>query len=488
MQNLNLFVPIPLLILMIWIVMCLARKPFHRSMDAFSRIIHNGMRLAAASVKLGERRLRERNREVLMAAGLEMAEHKVEREFDRISFAVQRDLEGFPQLQRKINEELQKLEEDYEKCGEIPQNLPDWVKVIDAIANIKPSGDRMVVNMLEEIHGTLCDHHKAAVEQHRHDISKRHGILSRMLPLWRGLQKIMAGVERSTNNLSQRSNKIDRYMDTYEKTHNQTNFAERQLSSSSLTQFFVSGLVLAITAIGAVINFNLVALPMSEMVGGASYIGPFLTSDVAGMFIVSLEIVVGVFLMDALRVTRLFSIFGSMDDNKRKFFFWVLLAMLTILATVESSLAFMRDRIATDMEALRQSLAGVEPTAVATSIIPTIGQMVLGFILPFILTCVAIPFESFVSSSRTLLGIIAVWSLRIIATLLRLMGNMGFYSGRLVVNLYDLIIFPSIWIEELLGRKLSPKPARVIESVEEERGNGQEQEIYLEEQRHAETS
>ncbi|MEJ2640153.1 MAG: hypothetical protein P8010_11295 [Desulfosarcinaceae bacterium] len=486
MQNLNLFIPIPLLILMIWMVMCLARRPFHRSMEAFGRIIYNSMRLAAASVKRGERLLRDRNREVLMAAGLEMAERKVEREFDRISFAVQRDLEGFPQLQRKINEELHKLEEDYAKCGDIPQSLPDWIKVIDAIANIQPSGDRMVVNMLEEIHDTISDQHKTAVEEHRRSVSERHRILNRMLPQWRGMQKIMSGVEKATSGLIQRSKKIDRYMDSYQKTYSQTDIAERQLSSSSLTQFFVSGLVLAVAAIGAVINFNLVALPMSEMVGGASYIGPFLTSDVAGMFIVSLEIVVGVFLMDALRVTRLFSIFGSMDDGKRRLFFWVLLVMLTILATVESSLAFMRDRIAADMEALRQSLAGVEPGMVAGSIIPTIGQMVMGFILPFILTCVAIPFESFVSSTRTLLGITAVWGLRIVATALRLMGNLGYYSGRLVINVYDFIIFPGLWMEETLSRKLSRKSVGRSETEAAEKAP--EQEIFLEEEQHAKTS
>ena len=113
MQNPDLLIPIPLLLLIVWIVLCLARKPFHRSMGSLGHIIYNAMRLAAASVKLGERRLRDRNREVLLAAGLEVAERKVEREFDRISFAVQRDLEAYPQLQRKISEDLQKLEEDY---------------------------------------------------------------------------------------------------------------------------------------------------------------------------------------------------------------------------------------------------------------------------------------------------------------------------------------------------------------------------------------
>lgn len=408
------------------------------------------MRLSSASVKLAEKRLQIRNREVLMSAGLEFAERKVEHEFDRISSVVKRDLEGYPIIQRQISEDLQQLEEDYNKCGEIPQTLPDWVKVIDAIANIKPTGDRMVVNMLEEIHRTLEEQHKTAVDQHRRNVSNRHNTLSRMMPTWRRMEKTLSGVQKAVGNLNQRSKKIDRYMDGYEKIRNRDDIAERQLSSSSLTQFFISGLVLLVAVIGAIINFNLVALPMSEMVGGASYIGAFKTSDVAGMFIVCLEIVVGVFLMDALRITRLFSIIGSMEDRKRKLIFWILFGMLTTLATVESSLAFMRDRIAADMELLRQSLAGIEASSVATSNIPTIGQMVMGFILPFILTFVAIPFESFVSSSRTVIGILASWGLRTLAFVLRLLGNLGFYFGRMVVNIYDLVIFPALWLEDII--------------------------------------
>lgn len=468
MENLLSIAPYPFLLLMIWLAMYFARKPFHRCMASMGRIIYNAMRIAATSVRLAEKRLRSRNQEVLMSSGLEMAERKVEREFDRISLAVQRDLEGYPQVQRKLSEDLLKIEEDYHSSTEIPQSLPDWVKVIDAIANIKPSGDRMVVNMLEEIHQTLVEQHKAAVERHRRDVSERHGILSRMTPFWRGVQKTMEGVGKAIADLTQRSKKIDRYMDEYEKIIGQTDLAERQLSSSSLTGFFIAGVVLAVAVIGAMINFNLVALPMSEMVGGNSYIGIFKTSDVAGMLIVSLEIVLGFFIMDALRITRLFSVIGSMEDHKRKVIFWILLAFLIILACVESSLAFMRDRIAADMEALRQTLSGAETSEVMSSKIPMIGQMIMGFILPFILTFVAIPFESFISSLRTVLGVLAAWGLRTLAFLLRLLGNLGFYTARLVVNIYDLTIFPGLWVEGVVVQRTGRVKSKASEALNKE--------------------
>jgi hypothetical protein len=471
---------VPLIVLVL-VAMYLARKPFHRTMASLGRIIYNGMRLAASSVKLAEKCLQRRNCEVLMSAGMELAERKVEREFDRIGTVVQRDLEGYPQVQRKISANLQKLEEDYKKCHAIPQTLPDWVKVIDAIANIKPSGDRMVVTMLEEIHQTLEEQHKAAVNRHRRDISNRHGILSRMLPVWRTTQKTLGGVQKTIENLNLRTKKIDRYMENYEKIRSRDDMAERQLSSSSLTQFFISGLVLAVAVVSAFVNFNLIALPMSEMVGGANYIGAFKVSDIAGMLIVSLEIVVGFFLMDTLRITRLFSIIGSMEDRKRKRIGWGLILVMTVLALVESSLALYRDQIAADMEALRQTLAGVETSDVTSSKIPMIGQMVMGFILPYVLAFVAIPFESFVSSSRTVIGIAGSWSLGALSFGLRLTGNLGFYLSRMIINVYDLIIFPALWLEGVIVKAMSKKGAEEMPSAQARDNRIKEQATLVEE-------
>jgi hypothetical protein len=457
MQNPNLIfglTPIQLLLIFpIILAMYLARSQFHQAITSLSQIIYSAMRIAAKSVKQAEKRLDKRNREVLLLAGLDEAERRMEREFDRISGAVQRDLPDYPKLQRNITEVLMKLDEDYRQCSEIPQGIAEWDKVLNAIANIKPSNDPIVTNMLEDILATLKDQHKTTLESHRKDVAERHSILTRMLPVWQSISKKLDGLAKSISELINRSEQVDHYMESYKKVKNRTDMAERQLSSSSMTQFFTSGLVLAVFAVGTVINFNLIALPMSELVGGSSTIGAFKTSDVAGMIIVCLEIVVGIFLMDALRFTRLFSVIGCLDDRKRKIFFWVLLAFLTIFAGVESSLAFMRDRIAADMEALRQSLAGIEPTTVAASKIPTIGQMILGFILPFILTTVAMPFETFVSSFRTILGLAATGFLRFLAFLLRLIGNLGFYAGRLIINIYDILIFPALWLERVIMAK-----------------------------------
>jgi hypothetical protein len=143
-----------------------------------------------------------------------------------------------------------------------------------------------------------------------------------------------------------------------------------------------------------------------------------------------------------------------MDDKMRIRMIWVTFTILSVLACVESALAFMRDQIAADMQALRQSLAAVENATVAVnSWIPTVGQMVMGFVLPFALTFVAIPLESFVQSSRTVLGVVCAAMLRWLAFFLRFLGNVGRYLGELMVNIYDLFIFPPLWVENLIKDK-----------------------------------
>jgi len=441
-----------ILIMLLSAALYLAREPFHRAIRSLSKVVYNGLRLAARSVKISETRLVERNRDVLIAEGKEDAERIIEREFERLSNAVTRDLQKYPKLHKQLADTVATLEDNYSASAESQPELPAWMPVIESISKIDHKGDAMVANILEEIHKTLEDQHKAAIDNYRSDCTRRHRILHRMMPAWRKVIKKLDTVGASVKRLSGRAASVDRYIQEYEDIRSQTDKAARKLSSSSLTQFFISGLVLAIAFGGALVNFNLIALPMSEMVGGASYIGSFKTSDVAGLVIILVELTMGLFLMESLRITRLFPIIHSMDDRMRFWMIWITLTLLATLAGVESALAFMRDRIAHDMEMLRQTLSGVDSNALPPSLIPTIGQMVMGFILPFALAFVAIPLESFISSSRTVLGICGAWGLRAAAFFLRLAGNMSLYFGKFFLDLYDVLIFPGLWLETVLRR------------------------------------
>jgi len=451
----------PALSVLIWLILLLsalyfARKPFHHAVKAFFRMFNNAMRFSASSVLLAEKRLVRRNREVLLAEGLENEERLVEREFDRINTAVTRDLQGYPGLHRKTSEIITKLEEDFKKTADVPPSLPNWINIIEAIANIKHSGDSMIANMLAEINRTLTEQHKSAIEAYRTSTAERHSLLNKMKSMWRKLQKAITDVGKTVTDLNKRAKRIDRYMDNYQQIRAQTDKSVRMLSSSFMARFFISGIFLGIALGVAILNFTLISLPMSEMIGGGSYIGPYKTSDVAALVIILVELSMGLFLMESLRITRLFPIIGSMDDKMRIRMIYITLTLLTILAGVESALAFMRDRLAADMEALRQTLIGIDEIAGTPSSIPAIGQMIMGFILPFTLAFVAIPLESFISSSRMVIGIISAGILRAIAFILRLTGSTGLYLGNFIIRIYDLAIFPTIWLEDVISSKKDP--------------------------------
>jgi hypothetical protein len=121
-----------------------------------------------------------------------------------------------------------------------------------------------------------------------------------------------------------------------------------------------------------------------------------------------------------------------------------------MLAGVEASLGYVRDHLAGDLQALQQSLADAQGGQSVSRLIPAAGQMVIAFVLPYALAFGAIPLEAFIRSGRIVLGIATACLLRWIAFGLRVSGNAVLRLGNLGVQVYDLLIFPPLWVESLL--------------------------------------
>jgi hypothetical protein len=447
----------------------LARNPAHALIRSAGRAIYVACRLFAASLRHLETNLQRRNKEVVLSLGQEASERAIEREFHRVNAVVTRDLSAYPALHRQISDTIDKIEEDYQAATDAPPLPPAWLKAVDSIASIPRTGDTTICDILDNIGKTLENAHQETQKAYRKSTLERHKLLGAMQPRWRNLGRSLIRVKDTIDGLEERSVEIDRQMKAYETIRNGEDTIARTLSSSSLTQFFISTLVLVIAVFGGLINFQLIAMPMSEMVGGTSYIGPMKTSDIAALVIIMVEIAMGLFLMESLRITHLFPIIGSMDDTMRKRMVVITFSILAILATVEASLAYMRDLLALDREALTQSLAGTGIIAEAEfRWIPSLGQMIMGFILPFALAFVAIPLESFIHSLRTVLGMIALTLIHAVAFTARLIGGTARQISVMLVSLYDLFIMLPLGIERLVANtiKSRQKPEFAEESVE----------------------
>jgi hypothetical protein len=442
---------------LLWFVIAMpflyaARAPVHGLLRSLGALAGGPLRLAARSLLATARELRERNRAVLLAQGREESEERIAREFERVAALVKRDLEGYPALQRRLLDEITRVEEDYRKCGEVPPPPPEWVEAVAAVAKIKPNGNELVQHLLEEINVSIKAIHDKALAEYRRSYQARHRILDGFMPFWRSLDKTLAQADRKMTSLADRAAAIDAQMERYEAVVKKTDKAEHALTVSAATQFFIATLVLAIAAGGALINFKLIALPMSEMVGAGDYLTASLrTSEVAALVIIFVEATMGLFLMETLRITHLFPRIHSLPESMRKRMLWASFTLLLILAGIEAALALMRDMLIADKQALLQSLAATQAQAADGWLtgIPTAGQMLLGFILPFALAFVAIPLESFINSARTVGGAALVVLARAAGVTLRVAGNFFRQLSKVLITLYDIVIVLPLLVERL---------------------------------------
>ena len=436
------------------IVLYAARVPMHGLIRASGHALGGPMRLGARWLAGVAEAMKLRNRAVLLGQGRRETGQRVEREFERIGILVTRDLQGYPTLQRRILEEITRVEEDFRKCGEVPPPPPDWVEAVAAVAEIKTGGGEVVQKILVEIRDSIERIHDKAIAEYRRAYQTRHGILEGFMPYWRSLDTTMKQVDTKMAHLQESAATVDAQMEKYKKIVAKTSEAETTLTNSSYTQFTISIIVLWIALGGAFINFKLIALPMSEMVGAGDYLTASLrTSEVAALVIILLEASMGLFLLESLRITHLFPRIANLNDRTRRRMIWISLVLLVTLAGIEAALALMRDMLIADKQALLQSLASAPAAASGDgwiSRIPTAGQMILGFMLPFALAFVAIPLESFIHSARTVCGVLAVDFVYTLGFVLRVLGNLVRLASRVLLHFYDLLIVLPLMAEQLV--------------------------------------
>jgi hypothetical protein len=113
-----------------------------------------------------------------------------------------------------------------------------------------------------------------------------------------------------------------------------------------------------------------------------------------------------------------------------------------------------------DKQALLQSLATAAPQLAANdgwvAHIPTAGQMLLGFILPFALAFIAIPLESLIHSSRTVGGALVAAVVSTLGVALRVLANVIRRMARVLIHLYDVMIVVPLMVEHFVTRRGAP--------------------------------
>ncbi len=442
------FLSIATLIASSMLFLYLARTPLQLAIQALDDGIAGGLTKISNWIKEVVVKMREKNKKVLLESSIADSEQKIAQEFKRLETSYTKHLADYPALHLKIDESIANIDDDFKECGQAVPEAPGWNDAVESIAKIKgtATGDRVIENMLKELHKSAIDGEKTALAEMRKTAAKRHKILSSLAPIWNKVLKTMNVVNSKVSLVLEASSKIEKYMKEYESVRDGGADSIDMLSSRATKVFIFSIIVIVIAGFGAFINFQLIALPMSELVPAGTRVLGLQVSDVSALVIVMLEIVLGIFLMEALGITSIFPQISSMTSGKRRILLYAALLGLLFLASVEAALAVLRDHIAETNAATTQALAGKSAVTADSenSQITVIGQATLGFILPWILAMVAVPLEMLIESSQHVLNKLLILVIVLIGYLIGAIAHLISTIMKIIIHIYDAyIIIPS---------------------------------------------
>src|SRR5437763_4147724 len=442
-----------------------ARVPMHRALREVGRLLGGAFRIGARWCRGLATVASRRDHEMIVEMGKGDTEAKIGREFHRIEGAFAKELARYPDLHRKLDDVVTKMDADFQECGTAAPAAPGWTEAVAAVAKRPPTPDGMVKKGLEEIQKTAIAGEKKALQEFREATAKRHKILSAMAPAWKEVQKIAADVAHAVSGALEATKRIDGFMTSYESVRAAEEKATRALGWNATQLFVVSLLVMAVAMGGAFVNFNLIALPMGERVPSGNRIAGIPVSTVAALVVVLMEIAAGVFAMEMLGITNFFPKLDLVPKSRRRIILVVAVGGLIMLACIVVSLAILREQIVESASALKHSLAGISEktvVATATSRIPVVGQAVLGFILPWILAMVAVPLETLIATGGHIALTATAGILALVGTVSRLLAHGSRYLIEGLRHLYDIYIVIPLQIERIAtgSRPVLPATAK----------------------------
>ncbi len=418
-------------------VLYLTQRSSHAFIDRVSRGGYRAARLLARGCTALAARVDTRNREVMLALQMEITRRQLEREFQRVAAAVEQDMTKFQHLERSINEHVNLMEEDFDRSAQVPPSPPGWVDAVDAIAKLQTeTNPEPVGRVLQDIHSSVLDQQREVMREYRWAVNARHKILADLRPLWRGVSKQVSTVGRDSRDLLARAHRIDTQMAAFRELC--ANRADARVESF-LARWLMALALSTVAVILAALNMNLLAAPLAVLVPGPG-IASFLT---AGAFTIAV-MAVALVLSEATQITRLLPLIGGLPRRGRAATIGVSSLLLLALATGE---------------ALLLESSAIVRTADA-KVLSVWGAASAGFVVPLLLALLSPALEALLATSRPVLASAAVALLTVLSVLLRLSGRVWLELGRLVHQLYDLLLFFPLAIEQTLEkRRRSEVPA-----------------------------
>ena len=380
-----------------------AREAMRELFERLGKSLEEALEAAGSRCKASAATLQKRSRAALLAAGGLELQGKLEKDFHRIETGFSERLGQYSVLHRKLDELVQRLEQDYQESGISPPEVPGWTAAVETIAGLPSADDPNVQEILAGVQKSLDEAQRQALHAYRADAAERHEILDRTRSMWKEVRVLLERTNEAVGGALDTAARVNTYIDDYARVRDDDHVAARALSYSATKRFAISLLVLCAAVGGAFANWQLMAPALAGLLPEGAQLGGVSAAALSALAVVGLEVVLGVFAMDLLGITELFPRLGRLPARQRRLLLGGALAGLFLLAAAGGALA---------------------------------DSSLLGFAWPWLIALAAVPLEMFLDNGRHVAAHAS-------ALLVGGLGSLAFVVGRTARTLSDVL--PSLY-------------------------------------------
>src|SRR4051812_29651929 len=116
-----------------------ARVPMHRALREVGRMLGGAFRVGARWCRGLAGVASRRDHEMIVEMGRGDTEAKIGREFHRIEGAFAKELARYPDLHRKLDDVVTKMDADFQECATAAPAAPGWTDAVAAAGEEPPT-------------------------------------------------------------------------------------------------------------------------------------------------------------------------------------------------------------------------------------------------------------------------------------------------------------------------------------------------------------
>jgi hypothetical protein len=406
-----------------------ARDAMRELFERLAKSLEEALGAAARWCKAAAVGLDERARSALLAAGGLELQGRLEKELPRIEAGFSERLGQYSILHRKLEELLQRIEQDYQESGISPPEVPGWTPAVESIAALPNVDDPNVKEILAGVQKSLDEAQRQALHAYRADAAERHEILDRMRSIWKEVRSALERTDESVEGALAIAARMNAYIEEYARVRDDDHAAARALSYSSAKRLSIAVIALVSTAGAAFVSWQLLAAPLAALLPEGAQLGGVPAAKLCAAALLVAELALGVVATQLLGMTELLPRLARLSPAGQRVLLGGVLAALGLLALTGASLA--------------------EPA-------------LLGFVLPWLIALAALPLETFLDNGRLL--VIQAGSLLVsgLGSLAWLVARTARVLGDALPSLYDAYVSIPLRIERAV--KSAPARRRVAEA------------------------